>query len=45
MAAFYDPSALSAGSVKGCPASSIIFVIAVEILASKLRQNRKIKGS
>ena len=38
------PFNIERGIRQGCPASSIIFVIAVEILASRLRQNKSFKG-
>lgn len=38
------PFSIERGIRQGCPASSIIFVIAVEILACRLRQDKKFKG-
>ena len=38
------PLSISRGIRQGCPLSSLIFVIAVEILACRLRQDKDIKG-
>jgi len=32
------------GYDRGCPASALIFVLAVEIMAIKLRETKQIKG-
>lgn len=39
-----DPFGIHRGIRQGCPVSAIIFVMAVEILACRLRQDNNIKG-
>ena len=40
-----NPFKLSRGVTQGCPLSPYLFILSVEILACKIRQNREIQGT